>query len=996
MATYTELRAESDSLTSQIKEINSRIATASDAEKAQLIAERSQLASRQASVTSALLETPGPVANQQYVGKDPQTGLNRYYDPVTGRSTIVPDEPTANQQSTYNANNPPQEPVKTDTASDTTASNAAPASDTITGNIEASANAAISTDNTTTSSGSKTEVNPAPNTKETSTQPPPEDYKKADNTTTTTEGSTAAAQIPSNVLHGYTNYTYLITLHLLTKENYHSLVLNDTKKFESTNVLISSAGRFNDQRRNKLWKEDFFIEDLDIDTVIGLNSGHRGTNAILIEFKIVEPNGFTFLERLIRTSEEIGHMNYLELIYGLEIEFVGYDDEGVAVKIPDTRKYIPIKFATVSMEVSPQGAEYRVTALPYNHQAFSVMRVSTPINIAVTAATVADYFTTSRDAEDAEDARGATVPEENRGAIDRQLARLPPPKYQDTKSFVTAINRYERRKVKEGTQDYADEFYVVFDSEIGEASLAFDDKKTQVTNTPIKTGDRIQTPNGTASTPDINARVLREFEKLKAGNASLDNLFTFTNFSGSKYNFTQLTSDLQERMVAMATEYRERFGQKIRIESAFRTREDQERIRNNPALYGANYTIGRDSVHFRGAAVDISKVQADQAESSGLLAKYGLRRPDPKGDPVHIVVGPRTPAYAGSSTPPSIEQQVNDAPRREINYKVVRHEINAGTNIIDEINRVVRNSSFLLSQLVDPASLDNKTAEEIAAETELLLNTELKWWRIIPRVELLEYDKKRRTYAKRVTYFVKPYIVNSSMVPLTPSAPPTSYVRDYNYMFTGQNVDVEDFKIDLNALYFIALTANAYKLNSTSRSPDTKSSTSQNVPATVYADSIANPTVHMGSGTEYSLANEGSERTGRVSIAADLQEFLLNIRGGHMLVLELTILGDPALIKQDDIFSGENVDSSNLNGSIVMDAREVYVRVTFRTPVDYGDDTGLADKMEQSIFSGMYKIIQVRNTFNAGQFKQKLMMVRVSTALLDGNEPASDSDITVK
>lgn len=1002
------LQADIASLKSQIAEINNRIiAATTDQERNPLYSERRVLLTRlnDAEAELATLRRP-PSTEMNYSGKDPQTGLSLYTDPATGQTFTLPDVPTDAQLQAYQAANPPAEttppaPVPPPASAEPPppappAPSEPPLEPGKSGNTGAGAPATPATGSGTTASDVTTG-------------------------TTSTNGPAPVTNMRGpNILHNYVNYTYLYTLHLLTKEAYNQFATSEEKTMPESVVLIASAGRFNGTQRNPLWSEDFFIEDFEMETVIGSGEGGRGTNAVIMHFKIVEPNGFTFFERLIRTSKQINFKNHHELIYVIQLEFVGYDDEGNPTKIPNTTKYIPIVFTNVQMEVTPSGSEYKVTAIPHNHMAFRVMKVSTPINISVTAATVAEYFATTRDIEDSEDAadaarlenaRSAAAADPNSDARDRRFAGLSTPKYKETKSLVTAINRYERQKVKEGTQEHADEFYVVFSPEIGESALVYNDKKTQITNTPINNPAnydvrdiRLQQAieNGNMDVRDIRLQqAVRSYNEVKNTNADLDNIFLFTARTGSRYNFTKLDSTLQERMIAMATEYKRIYGEKIRIESGFRTFEDQVRIKNNPKEAGANHMIGEpgSSPHERGAAVDIKISQAIEAERSGLLAKFGLQRPYGSRDPMHITVGPRTSSVssAPNSSPPPIDVVVNDATRQEINYKVVKHEINAGTNIIDEINRVVRNSSFLLSQLKDPSVLNNRTPEQIAQEVELLKTTELLWWRIIPRVELKEYDHKRRTYAKKITYFVRPYVINSSLVPLTPCAPPTMSVKEYNYMFTGKNVDILDFKIDLNALYFIPITANAYKLNSTSRSPDTATVKSQSIPNSQAAVGIELPPIHAGSGAESLIANEGSERTGKVAIAADLQEHLLNSRGGHMLLLNLTILGDPDFIKQDDIYSGEQIIDRNLNGSIPMDEREVYVRVNFKTPVDYNVDTGLADKTEQSTFSGLFKLLRLTNTFSAGQFKQQLLLVRVFTdAKTEDTTSATSTDVVVK
>ena len=96
-----------------------------------------------------------------------------------------------------------------------------------------------------------------------------------------------------------------------------------------------------------------------------------------------------------------------------------------------------------------------------------------------------------------------------------------------------------------------------------------------------------------------------------------------------------------------------------------------------------------------------------------------------------------------------------------------------------------------------------------------------------------------------------------------------------------------------------------------------------------------------------------------------------------MVQLDLTIMGDPDFIKQDDILTGTVSSESALNGSLPMDTSEVYLRVNFKTPVDRDPDTGIISATTQSKFSGFYKLLSVMNMFQSGKFTQKLMVTRL-------------------
>jgi hypothetical protein len=147
---------------------------------------------------------------------------------------------------------------------------------------------------------------------------------------------------------------------------------------------------------------------------------------------------------------------------------------------------------------------------------------------------------------------------------------------------------------------------------------------------------------------------------------------------------------------------------------------------------------------------------------------------------------------------------------------------------------------------------------------------------------------------------------------------------------------------------------------------------------------------------------------------ADLEASLLDMSQADMLHVKLKIIGDPSLIKQDDLFwtpklnsqvieNKENADDRlTPDGSIKMDNGEVYVNLTFRTPVDVDETTGLMQftnenilgPMQTSLFSGLYRILKVKNQFRSGQFTQELELIRLPRQdkldYADNKPPTSD------
>lgn len=208
-----------------------------------------------------------------------------------------------------------------------------------------------------------------------------------------------------NPLHDYATSTYGITLFLLTEKDYNTLVTNP-QNWSPSNALISSAGNYKGVKRNPEFRDDFYFDNLKLDTVIGLNANTRGTNAIDISFTVIEPYGMTLLDRVINAATAAGSKNYLKQPYLLQIDFFGSKSLGdMQSPIPYLTKRIPIMLLEMKIKSGVKGTEYAIRAVPFNHGAFLATTNSTPANFEVKATTVRDFF---------EEAGGASVVEQKK------------------------------------------------------------------------------------------------------------------------------------------------------------------------------------------------------------------------------------------------------------------------------------------------------------------------------------------------------------------------------------------------------------------------------------------------------------------------------------------------------------------------------------------------------------------------------------------------------
>ena len=208
-------------------------------------------------------------------------------------------------------------------------------------------------------------------------------------------------QIPRpNLLHDYESYTYNLSLHAISTGAYTDLVKQDDptkslsrKVLRDNLVIVAGAGR-KDYPRDRV--EDFFFDNLRIDTVINTTERSGNTNAYALNFTIVEPNGFTLFDRLIDAVASLGGASWINHPFVLEIAFFGYKDGAPDTTLQDHTKYIPIKLIDIKSRNSHKGTEYTVTASPFNHQAFGEVYVTTPSLLSVKAQTVGDLLGTGK------------------------------------------------------------------------------------------------------------------------------------------------------------------------------------------------------------------------------------------------------------------------------------------------------------------------------------------------------------------------------------------------------------------------------------------------------------------------------------------------------------------------------------------------------------------------------------------------------------------------
>ena len=680
--------------------------------------------------------------------------------------------------------------------------------------------------------------------------------------------STAQQRLRPNPLNDYESYTYALSLHAVSVAQFNQIINNPEKSYIPQNVLVASAGRYNvNFKRNSNFTEDFYFDDFRMSTVINTTVRNRNSNLIEMTFTLIEPNGFTFINRLMDALYDPAGpaaKNYLAHPYILQIDFYGYQNgELQQSPLRNMSKVIPIRLTSLKSKVTHKGTEYRIEAVPYNHQAFNQMYNTSPADFQVKAKTVQDVFGKGGVIQgtdliqNAEDQRKETEllrqinEAEQSGAVELLISRTQ--EYRDIQlknaakgsdlfqvsGFTDALNTwYENLKErKQITQ--VNKYYVIFDSEIGDTNLY----------------------------PD-NAGPLTEAQLAGASNS------------------------VQDQKAA--------------------------------ARQAGGYAAGK--LQFNAGALNIP----------------------------------------------------------------------AGTQLTKLIDFAVRNSDFVRKQLTD-STLNPLTVTEQQLSN---LRRPLKWFKIVPKLNINAYDQKNERYAVTVTYFVKAFYINSKF-PYAPQGRIPGYVKRYDYIFTGQNNSIIDLQLDFDMLYYVQLVAdrNKERLNETAPTVqnsqlqtenDNNPGTTSDKPPGEDSITVSSPVMPMARhyvSNDASMAKRGGGAAAAAVDGAGIQKNIMSNSRGDMINIKMKIIGDPELIKQDDIFLNQDLTTftpgsiSPTTNSLYMDGGELYVFVNFQSPVDYDESTGLAvpgyNKYSYSQFNGIYKIITIENNFTKGKFEQTMDLVRL-------------------
>lgn len=265
------------------------------------------------------------------------------------------------------------------------------------------------------------------------------------------------------------------------------------------------------------------------------------------------------------------------------------------------------------------------------------------------------------------------------------------------------------------------------------------------------------------------------------------------------------------------------------------------------------------------------------------------------------------------------------------------------------------------------------------------------------------FDKKRNKDCYKYRYVVIEYDLHYTRIQPRPadvvdtSKLKQAILREYNYFYTGSNVDIKKLDLKFNTLFFQAIPRTMGNKPSTPAAAGSVQSTdpskATNVESKPNNSAIGNAAVRdsvlRGEPVQNGNLNTSLPQPGPFEDLA---------KGMHQAILEnvdqcqaeIEIFGDPFYLVTNG--SGNqrltlNADGSCGDGEAAAYMGDVHILITFRNPIDIDTDSGFAFFDNRSaLYSGVFRVLTVKSSFRAGEFSQKLELIRMPYQLEDTNQ----------
>jgi hypothetical protein len=358
--------------------------------------------------------------------------------------------------------------------------------------------------------------------------------------------------------------------------------------------------------------------------------------------------------------------------------------------------------------------------------------------------------------------------------------------------------------------------------------------------------------------------------------------------------------------------------------------------------------------------------------------------------PLQIVDGAFTDV--ADTTQPTAYQNVPGTDHPELRFdpstKKVTMQFPQDMNITKIIENTIRDSEYINSILKNVKDNIDKYGF-------------IDWFILRLEIETTKEINPETQLPKQIfKYIVTPYKVHYTSVSIlqplkfVPEDYKKSTIREYNYIYTGKNVDIINFKMNFDSQFFQAVPFeinNDVVLSATAAGPGnsndvTKKTDVQEITTDVGTNQNA-PTLAKATPAQIVPA-DGPGGNKSDDPYRNLSRFvhfaLLNVADKAQAHGEIEILGDPlyftagATGNHNPLLKNRGITT---DGEAAITSGQALIRINFRNPIDIlpFNKGGLYEFNEDLVpFSGIYLITGVNNIFSEGVFKQRISIQRMA------------------
>lgn len=332
-----------------------------------------------------------------------------------------------------------------------------------------------------------------------------------------------------------------------------------------------------------------------------------------------------------------------------------------------------------------------------------------------------------------------------------------------------------------------------------------------------------------------------------------------------------------------------------------------------------------------------------------------------------------------------------------------QYDEKTGIVIRDNMSINPKDRSFLFSQqqtitaIINQIILSSKYAKEgIVPDKDGFIT----WWKVDVQIEMLEFDNWTGDFARKFTFRVVPFRIHHTIF-TNPNSAPIGYeqlaseiTKKYDYIYTGENVDVLKFDISIQSMFFTGINPASETNTAQASDPNTSGVTEKVNNTTKTGEGPANSAKAAKLGSrrvkkspeliESRYGGSGTKNVEQKVAEAFHNAFTDTVT--DLVKVDLEILGDPYWIVDSgyaNYFADKESEKSQetADGTMNYESGDVFIYITFQTPVDVDEAGGLylfpTDYGKESPFSGIYRVVACENFFTDGTFKQKLECIRM-------------------